>query len=73
MTFFSALYAAIKAVSIINGWVTAFLDFYTQKEITQAQQANASLYQQKLVLAKKIRETKDPNEKAVILTTYNNL
>jgi len=73
MSFLTALYAAIKAVPIIDSWVRSFYDLYVQREISQIQQGNATISEQKMVLAKQIRLTKDPHEKAVILTTYNNL
>lgn len=67
MDFLAALYAAIKAVPIIDKWASSFVDLYTRKSIEAITIDHIEKRDKVRVQLKHIRECNNHVEKAVLL------
>jgi len=73
MGFLPALYAAIKAVPIIDKWVTAFVDLYTQKSIEGINLRHVEKIDKMRIILLKINECKTNDEKIVLLAALGDI
>lgn len=73
MSFLSALYAAIKAVPIIDKWVTAFVDLYTQKSIEGINARHVEKIDKMRIILLKINESKTNEEKIILLSALSDI
>jgi hypothetical protein len=73
VSFLTALYAAIKAVPIVDRWVTAFLDLYMQKSIENINAQHVEKIDKMRVILLKINECKTNEEKIILLSALSDI
>lgn len=72
-SFFATLCASIRAVPIISGWVTSFVDFYTRQSIEKIDTDHVQRCDKVRVILEKIKESDSHAEKAVLLAALGDV